>query len=73
MSGAITSGLGYVIWYAVVPQLKAAIAATVQLSVPVITAAGGIALLGEALSLRLALSAAAVLGGIALVIAGKRG
>ncbi|WP_439669837.1 Permease of the drug/metabolite transporter (DMT) superfamily [Cupriavidus necator] len=73
LSGAITSGLGYVIWYAVVPQLKAAIAATVQLSVPVITAAGGIALLGEALSLRLALSAAAVLGGIALVIAGKRG
>ncbi|MNT95847.1 hypothetical protein D3C72_2378100 [compost metagenome] len=56
-----------------VPRLKAATAATVQLSVPVITAAGGIALLGEALSLRLALSAAAVLGGIALVIAGKRG
>jgi drug/metabolite transporter (DMT)-like permease len=72
LSGAITSGLGYVIWYAVVPRLKAATAATVQLSVPVITAAGGIALLGEALSLRLALSAAAVLGGIALVIAGKR-
>ncbi|MFS8977071.1 DMT family transporter [Cupriavidus necator] len=72
LSGAITSGLGYVIWYAVVPQIKAATAATVQLSVPVITAAGGIALLGEALSLRLALSAAAVLGGIALVIAGKR-
>ncbi|UIF90249.1 DMT family transporter [Cupriavidus sp. UYPR2.512] len=71
-SGAITSGLGYVIWYAVVPRLKAATAATVQLSVPVITAAGGIALLGEALSLRLGLSAAAVLGGIALVIAGKR-
>ncbi len=72
LSGAITSGLGYVIWYAVVPRLKAATAATVQLSVPVITAAGGIALLGEALSLRLGLSAAAVLGGIALVIAGKR-
>ncbi|WP_354682525.1 DMT family transporter [Cupriavidus necator] len=72
LSGAITSGLGYVIWYTVVPQLRSATAATVQLSVPVITAVGGILLLGEALSLRLALSAAAVLGGIALVIAGKR-
>ncbi|AQV97289.1 EamA/RhaT family transporter [Cupriavidus necator] len=72
LSGAITSGLGYVIWYTAVPQLRAATAATVQLSVPVITAAGGIALLGEALTLRLALSAAAVLGGIALVITGKR-
>ncbi|WP_042878066.1 DMT family transporter [Cupriavidus necator] len=72
LSGAITSGLGYVIWYAVVPQLRAATAATVQLSVPVITAVGGIALLDEALTFRLALSAAAVLGGIALVIAGKR-
>jgi drug/metabolite transporter (DMT)-like permease len=72
LSGAITSGLGYVVWYAVVPQLRAATAATVQLSVPVITAVGGIALLDEALTFRLALSAAAVLGGIALVIAGKR-
>ena len=72
VSGAITSGLGYVIWYAAVPRLRAAPAATVQLSVPVIAAAGGIALLGEALTLRLALSAAAVLGGIALVILGKR-
>ncbi|WP_211949402.1 EamA family transporter [Cupriavidus yeoncheonensis] len=72
VSGALTSGLGYVVWYAVVPQLRAATAATVQLSVPVIAAAGGLALLGEAMSLRLAVSAAAVLGGIALVIAGKQ-
>jgi drug/metabolite transporter (DMT)-like permease len=71
VSGALTSGLGYVVWYAVVPQLRAATAATVQLSVPVIAAVGGIALLGEAMSIRLAVSAAAVLGGIALVIAGK--
>ncbi|CAG9170584.1 hypothetical protein LMG23992_01655 [Cupriavidus laharis] len=71
VSGALTSGLGYVVWYAVVPQLRAATAATVQLSVPVIAAVGGLALLGEAMSLRLAVSAAAVLGGIALVIAGK--
>ncbi len=71
VSGALTSGLGYVVWYAVVPRLRAATAATVQLSVPVIAAVGGIALLGEAMSIRLAVSAAAVLGGIALVIAGK--
>jgi drug/metabolite transporter (DMT)-like permease len=72
VSGALTSGLGYVVWYAVMPQLRAATAATVQLSVPVIAAVGGLALLGEAMSLRLAVSAAAVLGGIALVIAGKQ-
>lgn len=72
VSGALTSGLGYVIWYAAVPRLRASTAATVQLSVPVIAAVGGIALLGEAPTLRLALSAAAVLGGIALVILGKR-
>ncbi|SOY62985.1 DMT family transporter [Cupriavidus taiwanensis] len=72
VSGALTSGLGYVIWYAAMPRLRAATAATVQLSVPVIAAVGGSAWLGEALTLRLALSAAAVLGGIALVILGKR-
>jgi len=72
VSGALTSGLGYVVWYAVMPRLRAATAATVQLSVPVIAAAGGLALLGETMSLRLAVSAAAVLGGIALVIAGKQ-
>ncbi len=70
-SGAITSGLGYAIWYTVLPRLKATHAATVQLSVPVIAALGGIVLLGEAGSLRLALASFAVLGGIALVITGK--
>lgn len=71
-SGAITSGLGYAIWYSVLPTLKASHAATVQLSVPVIAALGGIALLGESGSLRLALASFAVLGGIALVIFGKQ-
>ena len=52
ISGAITSGLGYVIWYSALPGLKAASAATVQLSVPVLAAAGGILLLGEPLTLR---------------------
>ncbi|WP_061128051.1 DMT family transporter [Caballeronia catudaia] len=71
-SGALTSGLGYVIWYAALKGLKPATAATVQLSVPVITAAGGVLLLGEALSARLVASSIAVLGGIALVVLSKR-
>ncbi|MDQ6623303.1 MAG: DMT family transporter [Verrucomicrobiota bacterium] len=72
-SGAITSGLGYVIWYAALPGLKAASAATVQLSVPILAAAGGILLLGEPLTVRFVLAAFAVLGGIALVVLEKRG
>jgi len=67
-SGALTSGLGYALWYAVLPALKATTAATVQLSVPVIAALGGIAFLGEPVTLRLALASAAILGGIALVV-----
>ena len=71
VSGAITSGLGYVIWYSVLPGLKAASAATVQLSVPVLAAAGGILLLGEPLTLRYLLASVAILGGIALVVLEK--
>lgn len=67
-SGALASGIGYAIWYSVLPALKAASASTVQLSVPVITALGGVLLLGEAVTLRLVLASAAILGGIALVI-----
>ena len=67
-SGAITSGLGYAIWYTVLPALKATSAATVQLSVPVIAALGGIVFLGEAVTLRFVLASIAILGGIALVI-----
>ena len=72
MSGALTSGMGYAIWYRVLPALKAASAATVQLSVPVITAAGGVVLIGEPLSLRLVLASVAILAGIALVIHNKK-
>jgi drug/metabolite transporter (DMT)-like permease len=68
ISGAITSGLGYVIWYSALPSLKAASAATVQLSVPVLAATGGILLLGEPITLRYVLASVAVLGGIALVV-----
>ncbi len=71
ISGAVTSGLGYVIWYSVLPSLKATSAATVQLSVPVLAAAGGILLLGEPLTLRYLLASLAVLGGIALVVLEK--
>jgi drug/metabolite transporter (DMT)-like permease len=60
-----------VIWYSVLPSLKAASAATVQLSVPVLAAAGGILLLGEPLTLRYLLASVAVLGGIALVVLEK--
>jgi drug/metabolite transporter (DMT)-like permease len=72
MSGAVTSGLGYAIWYMVLPALKATNAATVQLSVPVIAAVGGIVFLDEPVTLRLALASIAILGGIALVILQKR-
>ena len=71
-SGALTSGIGYSIWYTALPALKAAKAATVQLSVPVIAALGGIVFLGEPLTLRLVLSSVAILGGIALVILEKQ-
>lgn len=72
LSGALTSGIGYAIWYAVLPELKAAHAATVQLSVPVIVALGGILFLHEPLTLRAVLASIAILGGIALVILEKR-
>lgn len=70
-SGALASGIGYAVWYTVLPALKATNAATVQLSVPVIAAMGGIAFLGEPITLRLLLASVAILGGIALVILEK--
>jgi drug/metabolite transporter (DMT)-like permease len=71
-SGALTSGLGYAIWYTALPALKATHAATVQLSVPVIAALGGIVFLGEPITLRYVLASLAILGGIALVILEKQ-
>jgi len=67
-SGALASGVGYAIWYTALRGLKATSAATVQLSVPVVTAVGGIVFLGETISLRLLITSAAILGGIALVV-----
>ena len=67
-SGAIASGMGYAIWYMALPLLQPTSAATVQLSVPVIAAIGGVLLLSEPLTLRLVIAGIAILGGIAIVI-----
>jgi drug/metabolite transporter (DMT)-like permease len=67
-SGAVASGLGYSVWYAALRHLSATNAAVVQLFVPVVAAAGGVALLGEKVSARLVLTSVAILGGVALVI-----
>lgn len=70
-SGALTSGLGYVIWYRVMVDLKATHAAIVQLSVPVLAAFAGVLFLQEAITLHVTLASLAILGGIALVINGQ--
>ncbi|PIV74181.1 MAG: EamA family transporter [Rhodobacteraceae bacterium CG17_big_fil_post_rev_8_21_14_2_50_65_11] len=69
VAGAVTSGLGYALWYSVLPRLDSSIAGLVQLTVPVIALLGGIVLLGEGVSLRLAAAGAVVLGGIAYGLA----
>jgi drug/metabolite transporter (DMT)-like permease len=71
VSGAFTSGLGYVLWYTALPRLSRAQAASVQLTVPVLAAALGIVLLSEPLSLRLVTASIATIGGVAIVIAGR--
>ena len=70
-SGSVASGIGYAIWYTALPVLKATSAATVQLSVPVIAAMGGIVFLDEPATVRLVSASPAILGGIALVIREK--
>ena len=67
-SGALASGVGYVVWYAALGGLTATNAAIVQLSVPILAAAGGVAFLPEAVAFRLALSALMILGGIAFAV-----
>jgi drug/metabolite transporter (DMT)-like permease len=68
VSGAVTSGVGYAIWYSALQGLKTTTAAIVQLSVPVIAAIGGVMLLNEIVTLRLVIASVATLGGIALVL-----
>lgn len=72
VSGAVTSGLGYVLWYHVVKRIPAFTAATVQLAVPIFAALGGVVILGEPLTTRLAFASVMVLGGIALVVQGRQ-
>ena len=72
LSGAVTSGLGYALWYAILPGLGAARAAVAQLSAPVIAAFGGLAILGEPVTASLALAAILVLGGVAIASLPKR-
>lgn len=71
-SGALTSGLGYALWYAALPALKSTSAAVIQLSVPVLATLGGAMFLAEPVSLRIVLASATILGGIALVVVRAR-
>jgi drug/metabolite transporter (DMT)-like permease len=72
LSGALTSGLGYTVWYHVSPQLGSTRAAVVQLTVPIIAAAGGVILLGESLTLVLLIASTLVLGGVAISLGKMR-
>ena len=71
LSGALASGIGYVVWYAALRGLTATRAATVQLAVPLLAAFGGVVLMSESLSLRLLVAAALILGGVALALSGR--
>jgi len=72
ISGALTSGLGYVAWYSVLPSLNAARASVLQLTVPLIAAAGGVILLGEVITQRAVTAAVLILGGVALTLVRAR-
>jgi drug/metabolite transporter (DMT)-like permease len=72
LSGAVTSGLGYALWYAVLPSLTVTRAASVQLGVPMIATLAGALFLHESITLRLLLASAAILGGIAMVVIDRR-
>jgi drug/metabolite transporter (DMT)-like permease len=72
ISGAVTSGLCYSVWYAVLPRLGATRAAIVQLTVPVLAALGGVAILGETLNTRIGVAGAAILGGVTLAVLRRR-
>ena len=72
LSGAVTSGIGYTVWYAALKHHTATRAAVLQLAVPVIAAVVGIVFLAEAANVRLIIAAALILGGISLTIFGKR-
>ena len=68
LSGAVTSGLGYALWYMVLPRLPASVAAVAQLTVPVIAMGGGMVFLAESLSLQFIAASVVVLGGVAISV-----
>ncbi|SFQ37870.1 EamA-like transporter family protein [Roseivivax halotolerans] len=68
LSGAVTSGLGYALWYSILPRLAASAAAVAQLTVPIIALGGGMIFLGESASLHFALASLLVLGGVAVSV-----
>ena len=72
VSGAVTSGMGYALWYAILPRLASSVAAVAQLTVPVIAMAGGVVVLGEALTAQSLLAAALVLGGVGISVLPRR-
>lgn len=73
LSGAVTSGMGYALWYSVLPRLDASVAAVAQLTVPVIAILGGMLFLGEVLEAKTVLASALVLGGVAVSVLRRRG
>jgi drug/metabolite transporter (DMT)-like permease len=72
-SGAVTSGLGYALWYSLLPQITATTAAIAQLTVPMLAIAGGAIVLSEALTLQFAFASLVVLAGVALSALPRRG
>jgi drug/metabolite transporter (DMT)-like permease len=72
VSGGVTSGVGYILWYSALRGLTVTSAAIVQLTVPMIAAAGGVVLLAEPLTLRLVLASAAILGGVGVALTGRK-
>lgn len=70
-SGAVASGVGYAIWYSALRGLTATRAATVQLSVPVIAALGGVIFLSEAITARLVVAAVLILGGVGVAVTAR--
>jgi drug/metabolite transporter (DMT)-like permease len=68
ISGVVTSGLGYVLWYKTLRRLTTVQASLVQLTVPVLAAFGGVLFLSEGVSARLVVASALILGGVALSV-----
>jgi drug/metabolite transporter (DMT)-like permease len=68
VSGAVTSGLGYALWYRILPELQRSVASVAQLTVPVIAMGGGMAFLSEPLTTQFIIASVLVLGGVALAV-----